>query len=100
MQQAGGGFDQILITDISRALSSVLDQTALYGDGLDQPLGIANTPGTVRLPWVTADLIWPQIVAAETAVATANVSMDSYGNICSPAVRGVFRTTGTLGAPG
>ncbi len=91
--QTSADFDKILIADLSRALSSVLDQTALYGDGVDKPLGIANTPGTLRLPYAAADPFWEYLVSAEVGIAGANVSMESFGNIMSPAIAGKCRIT-------
>jgi hypothetical protein len=96
LRQTGADFDRILIADLSRALSSYLDQEILYGpSGPDRITGIISWPGTHRVDYLATDPLWPMLVSCETLVADANLSLDSFGNIVSPAVRDKLRITPT-----
>lgn len=83
----GGDIDQILTSDIGRALSSYLDRAALMSDPSGfAPAGIANTAGTLTMP--VAGPTWPEVVNCQVAVASANVPLTNFAMVMSPAVAG------------
>jgi hypothetical protein len=94
-QQTGPELDRILISDLSRQLASYLDQVALYGTGPtgNQPLGLLNVPGVNMDVAIDTATLHPSFCAVEALIEAADVSMDSYGVIVSPATRELLRST-------
>jgi hypothetical protein len=66
----------------------------LYGAGpaSNQPTGLINVSGVAQALPVTADL-HGSFVAIESQIEAANVSMDSYGVLVSPATKKILRST-------
>lgn len=95
VQQTGHELDRILTSDLSCQLASYLDQCALYGTGPtgNQPLGVLNAPGVAQAVPVDPANLHPSFCAVEAQIEAANVLMDSYGVIVSPATRELLRAT-------
>jgi capsid protein len=95
LEQAGPNppLENLLIADLSRQLGAYVDQVALLGTGPvnNQPTGVKAWAGVPQIP--TAAPTWGLFTQTEATIETQNVSMDSYGIICSPAVREELRTT-------
>jgi len=90
--------DELLRTDLMRALAVELDRAALAGtgDGI-QPRGIINTPGIARVPFGGA-LSWQNVLAMPASLDNANVLETSPGFVST----GKFRAAAMriLAAPG
>lgn len=88
--QDGVGAEAMLMQDIVNAISGKLEAT-IFGKediSVDQPLGLFFTAPTIK-----GVASWANIVKLETNVATANANMSNLKYICSPAARGVLKTT-------
>jgi hypothetical protein len=95
LRQAPPDLDVILISDISRQLGSYLDQAALYGTGVanNQTLGLVGVAGVNQnVPIDPADP-HSSFCNLEELIENANVEMDSYGVLTSPATKKILRTT-------
>lgn len=90
--------DELLRTDLMRALAVEIDRAALAGsgDGI-QPRGIINTPGATKVPFGGA-LSWQNVLAMPASLDNANVLETSPGFVST----GKFRAAAmrTLAAPG
>lgn len=84
-----------MISDISRQLESYLDQCALYGTGGsgNQPLGLTGIAGVNQGVAITPTDLLGSFCAVEQLIEGANVSMDFYGVLVSPATKKKLRTT-------
>jgi Phage capsid family len=98
VQQTGPELARILINDLSRQLASYLDQVALSGTGRtsNQPLGLLNCPGVVQGVAIDSANLHGSFCTVEAQIEAANVSMDSYGVIVSPATRELLRATSSF----
>jgi hypothetical protein len=99
MTTAVGNFDSTLTGDIGRALSSMLDQSVLYGQGAtaNQPLGVLSHPDTLKFPVVAGGPLWPLITDMEARVTEAKVGTATMGWIMSPEAWRRMRTEGVYG---
>jgi hypothetical protein len=87
--------------DFGRQLSSVLDQSALYGGpAANQPTGLINTLGVNHGVTIDPANLHPSFCAVEELVETTGVSMDSYGVIVSPDTKKILRSTPSFATVG
>jgi HK97 family phage major capsid protein len=88
--QASRIFEPVLRNVISRGISSILDNLALYGTGTNgQPLGVYSTVTPVNL--TTTPLTWSGTLPKgytnyRELVRETDLDPDSYGVIISPAI--------------
>jgi hypothetical protein len=88
LKQAARIFEPVLRDVISRGISSMLDNLALYGTGTNgQPLGVysASTPVAI-----TGSIAWADYKAALLGVMQTDLDPDSFGLITSPSMQNVL----------
>lgn len=90
--QAAGtpAFDVYLATKMGVALSSMVDQAVLYGQGTaaNQPTGVLAQTGTTAVPPV-----WGDLEALRLAATNQNADLSSFGYITNQTVRKSLATT-------
>lgn len=89
------GLEEMLRSDLSRQLGSLVDQVCLLGTGAasNQPTGLAATAGVHQIPFTGGAPSYANFAHAERLCGEANISMDSYAVITSPAGKEVLQTT-------
>jgi hypothetical protein len=80
----GPDVDNVILSDLGRSLSGLLDQAALYGNGIDQPTGVLSHPGSIKHAYVAADPLWSLACEMEASVANAGTGIATLGSIVSP----------------
>lgn len=82
--------EEMLRADFARQLGSLVDQVCLLGQGssANQPTGVAATAGVHSLATNT----YADFVHAERLIGDANISLDSYAVITSPAGKEILQT--------
>jgi hypothetical protein len=84
LTQTGPDVDKVILADLGRSLSALLDQAALYGNGVDQPTGVLSHPGSVKHVYVAGDPLWALGTEMEASVANAGTGIATLGSIVSP----------------
>jgi len=81
--------------DLATVLGLALQAAGIKGGGTNEPTGILGTAGIGSVVGGTngAAPTWANIVALETAVATANADVGALGYLTNAAVRGKLKTT-------
>ena len=102
MQQTTLDAEAFVREDLATALALTVDLAALYGDGVNQPLGIANAVGINAVEFVDDIPTFAELVAMETAVGVDNAIVDNMKYLLNSAGKGDMKTTqkfaGTDGA--
>jgi hypothetical protein len=80
----GTDVDNVILSDLGRSLSGLLDQAALYGNGIDQPAGVLSHPLSVKHAYVAGDPLWALACEMEASVANAGTGIATLGSIVSP----------------
>lgn len=95
MLQSSLDVENFVRGDFALQMALALDLAALSGSGAPgQPLGILNTTGIGSVTLNAANTpTWPNIVALETAVSTANALMGSLGYITNATIAGNMKVT-------
>jgi HK97 family phage major capsid protein len=95
LAQSSMSIENVLRNDLATALALAMELGAINGGGTDEPTGILGTSGigSVAGGQNGAAPTWANIVALETAVATANADMGSLAYLTNPKVRGKLLTT-------
>ncbi len=86
--------EALVRADLMTALAETIDLAALYGTGANgQPTGISNQAG-INTPTAFAAVnpTYPEVVAMETPVATANALMNRLGYVLRADMRGALKT--------
>lgn len=85
--------EAILRKELAECMAQPIDYAGYYGTGADgQPLGIRYTSG-INFAWFTADApTFAELVAMETAVASANIDPATSRYRFNAALRGGFKT--------
>lgn len=98
LAQSSTSVDAILRNDLATALALGMEYGAINGGGTNEPTGILNTSGIGSVVGGTngAAPTWANLVALETAVATANADLGSLAYLTSPKVRGKLKSTQKL----
>lgn len=98
--QSTPAIDGLINTDLQRIANLGVDKAVFHGRGhttYGEPQGIYGTSGiglnTVKTSWT-----WADILAMETAVAAANLEVNTSAYITTPTIRGSLK--GTLKASG
>lgn len=102
MQQTSLDAENFVREDIATALALTIDLAALYGDGVKQPLGIANLSGVNVVEFVDDIPTYAELVAMETALGVDNAAVESMRYLLNSKGRGDMKTAqkfaGTDGA--
>lgn len=95
LKQSSVAMDSMLANDAIEAIRLKLEELALYGTGVDQPLGIANTPGIGSYAMGTngAALDWDGAVGVETQVNIDNALAGDLNYLTNAKVIGQAKTT-------
>lgn len=96
MIQSSPSVEALVRNDLATALALILEQRAISGTGdNNQPRGILATSGIGSVAGGTDGLAptWANIVALETAIATADADIGSLAYLTNPKVRGKLKTT-------
>jgi hypothetical protein len=76
-------FVPVLREQISRGISSVLDNLALFGTGLNgQPLGVFAATGSPTK--LSSSMTWPNFQTYRTTILQQDLDPDSFGGVLSP----------------
>lgn len=79
--------------DLAKVLALEIDRAGLYGTGSNnQPLGLSGTAG-IATQELTGYGSFEEMVALETAIATANADMGTLRYLMNSATRGALKTT-------
>lgn len=95
LKQSSLDVEALVRDDLASVLALAIDRAALHGSGTsNEPTGIANTSGIGSVVGGTngANPTWANIVALETAVATANADMGALAYVTNANVRGYLKT--------
>jgi HK97 family phage major capsid protein len=80
-------------SDLARVIALELDRAGIYGSGSsNQPLGLVNTTGVASAS-LTNYGTFAELIAMETAIATANADAGSLRYIMNAAARGALKST-------
>lgn len=95
LAQSSLSIEGILRNDLATALGLAMELGAINGGGTNEPTGILNTGsiGSVAGGTHGAAPTLANIIALETAVATANADMGSLGYLTNAKVRGKLKST-------
>jgi hypothetical protein len=89
-KQAARIFEPTLRDILSRGISSMLDNLALYGTGTNgQPLGVYSATTPVA---ITGSIAWADYKAALLGVMQTDLDPDSFGLITSPSFQNILDT--------
>lgn len=94
LMQSSPSIEQLVRQDLITGAALGLDKAIFEGDGIKQPLGIANHPdiNTVAIG-TDGTPTWAEIVQFETEVETDNALLGSLAYVTTPAVRGKLKVT-------
>ena len=95
LKQASFAMDTMLTNDMILAIRLKMEELSCYGTGVDQPLGIANTPGIGSHAMGTngGALDWAAIVELETQVNTDNALAGDLNYLTNAKVIGQAKVT-------
>lgn len=93
--QSSAAIDPILTNDLMYSIRQMFEYLALYGNGVDEPTGLANTLGigSYELGTNGAALDWDAIVGLETLVNSANALNGNLGYLTNAKVIGQAKST-------
>ena len=103
--QAAHVADEVLIRDMTDAISAELDRVAINGSGTGEPRGLTNTVGIGAVVGGTngAAATWDHLVDLEFEVAVDNADLDALGYVTTPGIRRRLRKVpaivGSTGRP-
>ena len=98
LRQGGPMAENAIRKAITDALSVALDRACLFGDGsAGEPLGLFNVPGVGSMLF-DGPASWAKIVAAEQALADANLDFGRMAWALSPSSRARWKTIPKIGA--
>ena len=92
--QSTPNIEQIAVDDLINVVSLVRDKSVHHGagSGSNEPTGIVATSG-VGLGTVKTTFTFADIIAMETAVAAANLDVESMAYVTTPTLRGTLKGT-------
>lgn len=92
--QSTPNIEQIAVDDLINVVSLIRDKSVHHGagSGSNEPTGIIATSG-VGLGTVKTTFTFADIIAMETAVAAANLDVESMAYVTTPTLRGTFKGT-------
>jgi hypothetical protein len=98
LTQTAGVAEMIIRRQIRRALGTLMDSLALFGDGYsDQPLGLINTPGVGVVTFGGA-ATWPNVLLFEEQISLQNSDEEKLGWAISPATRNRWKQISRISA--
>jgi len=92
--QSSPSVDLLIRDDLLLSIASAIDRSALIGAGSGgEPTGIVNTVGITTVTCSTSGIIptWANILALESAVASANADVGRLAYCTNSAVRGALK---------
>lgn len=93
LMQSSLGVEALVRDNLARDLALAIDYAGFYGDGLlNAPVGIKATNGVASQTFAGANPTFAELVAMETAVATANADIGSMSYISNAGFRGYAKT--------
>lgn len=91
--QSSVDVEALVRSDLAKVLGLAIDKAAFYGSGANaQPLGITNQVGVNAVAFAAATPTFAELVAMETAIATANADVESMAYVANAAFRGYAKS--------
>lgn len=93
-QQASPDIEALIRDDLLKGMALGIDRVALVGDASAKaPIGLRARLLAGAIDWAGTQPTFAEMVALETAVATANADVGDLAYIYSPATSGALKTT-------
>ncbi len=93
LSQSSLGVEALVRDNLARDMALAIDYAGFYGDGtLNAPVGIKATLGAAAVTFAGANPTFAELVAMETAVATANADIGAMAYISNAGFRGYAKT--------
>ncbi|RZG78356.1 phage major capsid protein [Acinetobacter sp. WCHAc060033] len=99
MQQSSPSAEQLVWSDLNRAIALKIDKAAYYGTGTsNQPLGLKNISGVNAVSFAAVDPTFAEVVEMESQIASDNADVDRMSYVFNAAMRGHFKTAAKFGS--
>lgn len=103
MMQSTPDAERIVRNDLAAALGQAIDLAGFYGDGGDEPKGIANVTGINAVNLAADKPTYAETVDMESQIAADNADVNGMAYVMDSMMRGHYKTTqkfdGTNGSP-
>lgn len=103
MMQSTPDAERIVRNDLAAALGQAIDLAGFYGDGGDEPKGIANVTGINAVNLAADKPTYAETVEMESQIAADNADVNGMAYVMDSMMRGHYKTTqkfdGTNGSP-
>lgn len=101
LQQSTPDAEGIVRRDLVNAMSQEIDRAGWYGTGAsNQPRGLKNVSGINGVDFAATNPTYAELVAMESAIATANADVDSMAYVLNANARGAMKTALKFSAAG